>query len=580
MVATPKPPYLDSVEDAAGAGAYVIGDGANFGQGLTEQAVDSIVKPPKINAENPLETLGQYLNRIPLEVLKTFALLFGDDVVDNFDTASGAIDSILNSLIPNLQDSWSKLAMTFFKFLKGTATWDDVAEVWGVLNDTLTELNIEAGEFWGQLVAISISPWVTPEFTDALAELILVYFKRTQNKATQQELEDALDALLATESGSDFWKGLLGSTRFVWRVGDLLDTFFKFVAGQKTQAELTASFNAVLELVGLSSPMPVKDFTQNLAMKWIADLFAPSSLSGVTDDLQTTINQIGDIFDDLVVTPINQAVQNVKDWWNSLWSPTKQSTAKNEDAFAWLTDMFKQKPASKPPNPGSIPTGDPLSQALENAWDWFSGLMGWQDTTTSDVGSASATANAAQTNALTALDNADDAYTKASNVETAFNDYKGVVFGRAVSQGTSGNYQLSTNAGLYDLPSGLMSNATFDSGGGVTHNDGELTFAEPGWYHFIVSFRLRWSTTAYVITSCLLAGAGYGVAVEGHAYANPAGTTFFAPVVQCNGLVNVPSAGYKYRMGYRISATQAGSSIFFDEEAGPGQLFISAVKIK
>ena len=42
-----------------------------------------------------------------------------------------------------------------------------------------------------------------------------------------------------------------------------------------------------------------------------------SGLTGSLGDLQTTLNQIGDIFDNTVVTPINDVVQAVKDWWNT-----------------------------------------------------------------------------------------------------------------------------------------------------------------------------------------------------------------------------------------------------------------------
>lgn len=41
-----------------------------------------------------------------------------------------------------------------------------------------------------------------------------------------------------------------------------------------------------------------------------------TGLTGSLGDLQTTLNQIGDIFNNAVVTPINSVVQSVKDWWN------------------------------------------------------------------------------------------------------------------------------------------------------------------------------------------------------------------------------------------------------------------------
>lgn len=56
-------------------------------------------------------------------------------------------------------------------------------------------------------------------------------------------------------------------------------------------------------------------------------------------------------------------------------------TDKNQDAFAWLANMFKNQPSAKPTNPSSIGSGDPLATSLQNAWDWFAGLMGWQKDT-------------------------------------------------------------------------------------------------------------------------------------------------------------------------------------------------------
>ena len=41
-----------------------------------------------------------------------------------------------------------------------------------------------------------------------------------------------------------------------------------------------------------------------------------TGLTGSLGDLQTTLNQIGDIFNNAVVTPINSVVQAIKDWWN------------------------------------------------------------------------------------------------------------------------------------------------------------------------------------------------------------------------------------------------------------------------
>ncbi|MFV8169816.1 hypothetical protein [Mycolicibacterium peregrinum] len=65
--------------------------------------------------------------------------------------------------------------------------------------------------------------------------------------------------------------------------------------------------------------------TQNLSSSGqlnVANLLGTltqSQVSGLTTDLgnlQTTLNQIADIFNNAVVTPVNAVVQAVKDWWN------------------------------------------------------------------------------------------------------------------------------------------------------------------------------------------------------------------------------------------------------------------------
>lgn len=56
------------------------------------------------------------------------------------------------------------------------------------------------------------------------------------------------------------------------------------------------------------------------ASKITSGAFAQSMVTGLTgslDDLQTTLNQIGDIFDGAVVTPVNSVVNAVKSWFNS-----------------------------------------------------------------------------------------------------------------------------------------------------------------------------------------------------------------------------------------------------------------------
>jgi|GEM_PF-3732593 len=370
----PQPPYLESIEKAAGLGAYIIGGGDHdYGQSLTEQGINSIIRPPGINTANPLETLAQYLRRIPLDALKTFALLFDEDIQDNFDNVIDAVDAVMNSLIPKVGDSFTKLAVVIFKFVTGDAAWDDVVEAWGVITDTLVDLNIESGRFWGNVVAILVSPWVSESFADALANLILVYFKRTQGRATQQDLDDALDALLATNPDSDFWKFALGSTRFLLRASNLVEVFFGVLTGTpgKTQTDLDAAWELFLETLDIPT-LDTSNFFQNLLNQWFPKI-PQGNIFGLAD-LDETLRQIGDIFNDLVVDPINDTVQWILDWWNALWKPAQAKAAQaSNDTAALKNTLFGGNTVGSVIDMDAIPDGifqskvEGLTQDLDDA---------------------------------------------------------------------------------------------------------------------------------------------------------------------------------------------------------------------
>ncbi len=58
---------------------------------------------------------------------------------------------------------------------------------------------------------------------------------------------------------------------------------------------------------------------------WIEGLF-DAALDFVEEGLETLeriVGQILDIFNNVVVTPINNLVQGIKDWWNGIWEPGK-----------------------------------------------------------------------------------------------------------------------------------------------------------------------------------------------------------------------------------------------------------------
>lgn len=381
------------ISDIIGEGAYQVGGSPRYGQDVTEEFANSITRLPPINFGNLLGSLQQYLNRLPLEALKQFAQLFGEDVQDNFENVTDAVDTILNFLQPMLQNSVWDLFLQFGKFIVGLSEWTDVEAAWEKITEVLEDLQIAAGEFWGGVVSILISGWVSPEFADKLAELIVVYFRRTQGRATQDDLEAALDALLAEDPESDFWKFVLGSVRFSSRASALAKLFFDVLGGGAEQSELTAEFYEFLDMFGIPHPdFGWLDFGLKLLPQWVKDLngfltagwdllvagwnyclgsgsgadrpFGPNKSTalksawttfyqffrptGVGTALATTdnfwgtvasnalnssfptlssLNQIGDIFNGLVVTPVNTFVQNIKDWWTGLWTTTKNNTS-------------------------------------------------------------------------------------------------------------------------------------------------------------------------------------------------------------------------------------------------------------
>lgn len=269
----PNQPYPDYT-DVLGVGAYRIGNAeSNYGQSLTEQAINSIAKPPDIDFANPMSTLQQYLARLPLDVLKTFAHLLPEDLQDNFENVIGAVSAITGVLQPALQSSFWNLLMEFGKFLIGQATWEDVEDRWADITGTIEDLNIAAGAFWGGVISILVSPWVSEEFADKLSDLIVVYFQRTQGRATQQDLEDALDLVLAEDPESDFWKFVLGSLRFSSRASNLVTLFFEVLSGDEDQSVLTAAFHDFLDMFGIPPPdLGWLDFGLSILPKWVKDL--------------------------------------------------------------------------------------------------------------------------------------------------------------------------------------------------------------------------------------------------------------------------------------------------------------------
>lgn len=121
-----------------------------------------------------------------------------------------------------------------------------------------------------------------------------------------------------------------------------------------------------------------------------------TGLTGSLSDMQATLNQIGDIFDNTVVTPINGVVQAIKDWWNQWFGdgstnaiPLSQKGAANGVATLDSAGNVPLSQLGNVPANGGEPTEHVLftisaSQSIPNGA--ATSITGWQQ-----VGSVQAT---------------------------------------------------------------------------------------------------------------------------------------------------------------------------------------------
>ena len=121
-----------------------------------------------------------------------------------------------------------------------------------------------------------------------------------------------------------------------------------------------------------------------------------TGLTGSLGDLQTTLNQIGDIFNNAVVTPINGVVQAINDWWNQWFGggstnaiPLSQKGVANGVATLDSTGNVPLSQLGNAPASGGEPNDHilftlPANQSIPNGT--ATSLTGWQQ-----VGSVTAT---------------------------------------------------------------------------------------------------------------------------------------------------------------------------------------------
>ena len=76
------------------------------------------------------------------------------------------------------------------------------------------------------------------------------------------------------------------------------------------------------------------------ALGFIQELFDVTDiLDDLTEGLQTALGQVMDIFNGLVVTPISNAIQGVKDWFNNLLGFRSETAQDLQDVVEQTADI-------------------------------------------------------------------------------------------------------------------------------------------------------------------------------------------------------------------------------------------------
>lgn len=119
---------------------------------------------------------------------------------------------------------------------------------------------------------------------------------------------------------------------------------------------------------------------------WLADTWAHT---------QAEANQIRDVLAGLIVTPINSAVQSIKDWWTGIVGKTQN-----------LTSGGTIPPASVGGVGGAPNIGKALEDTWNKFWDGVNGLTGSTGKTAADVQEAASTVTTTATSAVNAAQTA------------------------------------------------------------------------------------------------------------------------------------------------------------------------------
>ena len=261
-------------------GAFEIGGGStHYGQDYTEAAVRNMFAIPAPNPLNALNLLQDQLAKLPLEALQLFKDLIPDPIEDMFETVGGAVDAIMGALTNN---PLFLAISTFQQFLEDL--WNNPGEVINQIGqdmvDGLVELSINVGQ-------------AAQDFSDFLAEL----WADPGAVISQigQDMVDGLDGII------------LGINTAVGAVASDLSTLL---------GDLWSNAGAVIG--GITKGMV-------------------AGLEDSLDFLNAAWNQLGDIVQGIIVTPITEGVARFQDWWASITQGVQQTV---DDAADFANDLW------------------------------------------------------------------------------------------------------------------------------------------------------------------------------------------------------------------------------------------------
>ncbi|SKK35777.1 hypothetical protein [Mycobacteroides abscessus] len=127
------------------------------------------------------------------------------------------------------------------------------------------------------------------------------------------------------------------------------------------------------------SVIPGLDASKIISGQFAQDMIA--GLGGVLNGINSMINQVIDIFRGVLVTPINQALQDVKDWWNALTGKTSNLTHDGNLGIDKVTNLVENlgnmlSGVKKGADGTTTGTTGTLSDQIDQAKDSLLGLLG------------------------------------------------------------------------------------------------------------------------------------------------------------------------------------------------------------